>query len=253
MTLEEILAALGKLPDGQKLVDGLKEYVAGKDAEIKAKGKETSTAKAAQKKAETDLKAATERLSTVLESFEVDGEAEDFEEAIETAKTKLQSAKEGGAPAPEVAQLQKDLSKLQRELKKVQTTNAENEKLLGEERGKRHTSMKTQALLTALTENKAVKPDQLAKLLLNNIKIGDDDALLFVNDDGEEESVGDGVKGWLTGNPEFVANNQNNGAGSGGGFGSGTNKGSFAKSILESGKQSERLQQAENIYFGNNQ
>lgn len=249
MTWEELLAALAKTPEGQKLVDAAKEIMAGKDTEIKTKGKEVTTAKTAQKKAETELKTATERLTTVLETFEIDGEAEDLEEAIEAAKAKLQAAKDGAAAAPEVAQLQKDLSKMQREFKKLQTTNTENEKLLGEERSKRHAGMKSQALLAALTENKAIKPDKLVKLLQDNVKIGDDDSLTFVGEDGVEIDVKEGVKTWLTGNPEFVINNQNPGGGSGGGA-AGDDKGGFAKAILDSGKTSERMQQAESHYFG---
>lgn len=250
MNWEEFLAALAKLPDGQKLVEAIKEIMAGKDAEIKTKGKEATTAKNAQKKAEVELKAATERLETILETFEIDGEAEDLEEAIETAKAKLQSAKDGGAAAPEVAQLQKDLSKLQREFKKLQITNTENEKLLGEERTKRHNGMKNQALLAALAENKAIKPDKLVKLLLDNVTIGEDDSLVFVADDGAEVTVSEGVKGWLSGNPEFMTNSQNAGGGSGGGTGGGSGKSSFAEALLKSGQSSERLQQAETHYFG---
>ncbi|MDU2066627.1 MAG: hypothetical protein E6713_17550 [Sporomusaceae bacterium] len=252
MTWEEFLAALGQLPEGQKLIEAIKAIVAGKDAEIKTKGKEVTTAKTAQKKAETDLAAANERLEIFQDALEIDGDTEDLDEAIAEAKTKLQAAKDGDTKAADLAQVQSELKKVQREYKKLEKISADNEKLLGEERGKRHTSMKTQALLTALTENKAIKPDQLAKLLLNNVKVGDDDKLLFVNEDGDEINVGEGVKGWLETNQEFVLNSQNPGGGSGGGLGNG-NQGSFAKSILESGQQSERIQKGAEFYFGNNQ
>lgn len=254
MTLEELLAALAKTQEGTKLAEALKKIIADKDAEIKAKGKAVKDAQTSLKEVQTKEKTATERLSTVLDSFEIDSEAEDFEEAIEAAKAKLQTAKKDGTPAPEVAQLQKELSKLQRDFKKLQTTNSDTEKSLQEERAKRHTSMKNQALLAALMENKAIKPETLTKLLLDSVKVGDDDSLVFVAGDGEEIPVKDGVQSWLKDNPEFLLNNQNPGGGSGGN-GAGGGKTSFADSLLKSQRPAENLQKAESIYFGgsNNQ
>jgi hypothetical protein len=111
--------------------------------------------------------------------------------------------------------------------------------------------MKNQALLAALVENKAIKPETLTKLLLDNVKVGDDDSLVFVGTEGDEIPVKDGVKGWLTSNPEFLLNNQNPGGGSGGG-GTGGGQPSFAASLLKSQQPTENLQKAESIYFGGN-
>jgi len=248
MTLEELLAALGKLPEGQKLVDGLKEIIAAKDMEIKTKGKAAKDAQTTLKDVQAKEKAATERLTTVLEHFEIDGDAEDMEEAIEAAKTKLKTAKEGGASAPEVTQLQKELSKLQRDFKKLQTTNADTEKLFQEERTKRYKSLKEQVVISEMVKNNIENPELYLNNIIDNVEVGDDDSLIFKNSNAEELSIADAVKEFATKYPRIVVNNQTPGANSGGVDGG--KKGTFAEALLKSGQPTERLQQAENHYFG---
>ncbi|HML33848.1 hypothetical protein [Sporomusa sphaeroides] len=247
MTLEELLAALVTLPEGSKYAEALKAIIAAKDSEITQRGTQFKTTAKTLKETEEKLKKVTERLEQFHDHTGIADDVEDLEAAL--AELKNQAEKNGGPNAPEIALLQKDLAKLQRELKKATDAQAISEKTASEERSKRQTSERNRALLAALTEHKAIKPEQLLKILADKVKINDDDSLAFLKDDGEEIEVGVGVKAWLDTNPEFLANNQNPGAGSGGGAGGG-GKPSFAESLIKSNQQPERLQQAESHYFG---
>ncbi|TCL74237.1 hypothetical protein EDC14_1004175 [Hydrogenispora ethanolica] len=253
MTLEELLQALGQLPEGQKFVDALKAAIAAKDAEIVQKTNQYKTASKAQKDAEAKLQAANERLAKFQEHIDIDLETEDLDAALEEWKSKqLEQAKAGGATPPEIAQLQKDMSKLQRELKKAVEAQAAAEKKASEETAKRQNSERTRALLGALTEGKAIKPEQLIKVLADRVKVTDDDSLVFLKEDGEESSVADGVKSWLEANPEFLINNQIPGGGSANGGGKGAQAGSFGKELAKgaSVEQTPAMQKAQETYFG---
>lgn len=247
MTLEELLAALTKLPEGSKFAEALKAIIAAKEAELNQKGMQFKSLTKTLKETEEKLKKATERLEQFHDHTGIADDVEDLEAAL--AELKTHAEKNGGQNAPEIAQLQKDFAKLQRDFKKATDAQAAAEKTASEERSKRQTSERNRTLLAALTEHKAIKPEQLLKILADKVKINDDDSLTFLKDDGEEIEVGAGVKAWLDTNPEFLANNQNLGAGSGGGAGGG-GKPSFAESLLKSNQQPERLQQAESHYFG---
>jgi alanyl-tRNA synthetase len=248
LTLEELLAALAKLPEGSKFAEALKAIIAAKESELTQKGTQYKTLTKTLKETEEKLKKAAERLEKFHDHT---GVADDVEAALTEIKSKEEEALKaaGGKGAPEIAQLQRDIAKLQRDLKKATDAQTASETIAKEERSKRQTSERNRALLSALTEHKAVKPDQLLKILADKVKVNDDETLAFLKDDGEEVEVNAGVKGWLDVNPEFVTNNQYNGAGSGGGGGTG-GKSSFAAALLKSNQPTERLQQAENHYFG---
>ncbi|TWH48547.1 hypothetical protein [Sporomusa sp. KB1] len=250
MTLEELLAALAKLPEGSKFAEALKAIIAAKEAELNQKGNQYKTLTKTLQGTEEKFKKATERLEKFHDHTGVADDVEDLEAALADLKAKQEEAlKNGGKGAPEIAQLQGEIAKLRRDLKKATDAQLTFEKTATEERAKRHNSERNRELLAALTEHKAIKPDQLLKILSDKVKITDDDSVVFVKDDGDEIKVSDGVKAWLDTNPEFLANNQNPGAGSGGGGGNG-GKPSFAESLLKSNQPTERLQQAENHYFG---
>lgn len=250
MTLEELLAALAKLPEGSKFAEALKAIIAAKEAELNQKGTQYKTLTKTLQETEEKLKKATERLEKFHDHTGVADDVEDLEAALAELKAKQEEAiKNGGKGAPEITQLQGEIAKLRRDLKKATDSQLAFEKTATEEKSKRHNSERNRELLAALTEHKAIKPDQLLKILADKVKITDTDDVVFVKEDGDEIKVTDGVKTWLEANPEFLANNQNTGAGSGGGAGGG-GKGSFAESLLKSNQQPERLQQAENHYFG---
>lgn len=248
MTLEQLLEALGKLPEGSRFAEAIKALIAAKESEVASKGNQYKTLAKTLKETEDKLKASTERLAKFYDHTGIDEGAEDIEASLAEYTKGL--TKEGGQAAPEIAQLQKDITKLQKDLKKATEGQSAFEKLAGEERTKRQNSERNRSLLAALTEHKAIKPDQLLKILADKVKINDDDTLSFLKEDGEEIEVSAGVKAWLDANPEFSINSQNAGAGGGGGGGGG-NKSTFAEALLKSGQPSERLQQAENHYFGN--
>jgi hypothetical protein len=138
-------------------------------------------------------------------------------------------------------------------LKKATEAQVASEKTATEERGKRQTSERNRALLAALTEHKAIKPDQLLKILADKVKVNDDDSLTFLKDDGEEIDIKTGVKGWLDANPEFVFNAQNPGAGGGaGGGGKAGDVGAFGKELAQqvTAQQTPSLQKGQEFYFG---
>lgn len=101
-------------------------------------------------------------------------------------------------------------------MKKISDDKSTFEKAASVEKGKRQEVLRDSAIQKALVAGKAVKPDRLAKMLTGSIKISDDDSMVFVGDDGTEVTVEEGVKSFLTDNPEFVVNSQQPGAGGGG-------------------------------------
>lgn len=252
MTLEQLLEALGKLPEGSKFAEALKALIAAKEAELGQQKAQFKTLTKTLKDTEDKLKATTSRLEQFHDYTGIADDVEDLETAL--ADLKAQAEKNGGKNTPEIAQLQRDNAKLQRELKKNTESLATFEKLANEERGKRQTSERNRALLAALTEHKAVKPDQLLKILADKVKVNDDDSLTFTKDDGEEIEVAIGVKAWLDANPEFVENAQNRGAGGGNGANGGKNGevGAFGKALAESvgTQQTPALQKGQEFYFG---
>ncbi|VBB05576.1 Hypothetical protein LUCI_0786 [Lucifera butyrica] len=252
MNLEELLKALGLLPEGQKFVEAIKTILAVKDGEVAKKSNQYKTLTQTLKETEDKLKTVTGHLTKFYDHTGIDDTAEDLDAALEEYIKGITSGKGDGKPAPEIAQLQKDLAKLQRELKKSIEAQTAAEKKAEEETAKRQTSEKNRVLLAALTENKAIKPDQLLKILSDRLKVTDDDSVVFVKEDGEEIKVQDGVKSYLDANPEFMQNYQNPGGGSGGGSSTGGQAGSFGKELAKqvSTQQTQSLQKGREFYFG---
>lgn len=249
MTLEELLKALNTLQDGPKYVEAIKAIIEQKEGEIGKKATELKTVKTALKEAEGKANTASERLSQFYSHFEIDENVEDLEEAFEAVAARMTASKDGGASAPEVTQLQKELAKLQRDFKKLQTTNETTEKQFQDERGKRHKALKEQIVLAEMVKNKIKNPELLMKLVLDSVKIGDDDSLIFENENKEEMSVAEGIKAFADAHLDFVINGQNQGASSNNGHNS-DGGGSFASSLIKDRQQPENLQKAEEIYFG---
>lgn len=214
MSLEELLAALAKLPEGSKFAEALKAIIAAKEAELGQKATQYKTLTKALKETEGKLTLASDRLTKLYDHLGIDEDVEDLDEALaEAAKTN----KKGGDDA-----LTKRLEKLEKSRRLDKETS---DKLLAEERGKRHDLLKRQTLLSALTTGNAARADELVGLLSGMVEIGDNDELTFVDEKGQSVKVEDGVKGWLAARPEFVKNTQNSGAGSGPGGGKGGNEG----------------------------
>lgn len=210
-TLEEIIKAVEGLDDGAEFVAGL-QVLSG---EIKKKNNEAQNLRTRLKTAEDSIAAVNGKFSKVSAFIGLEDEAEDLEAALEALKTKQKTPGKGDS-SPEIAELTSKLAQLTRDMKKISDDKSLFEKTAGEEKAKRHTVIRDLALRNALEAGKAVKPKNIAKMLVNNVKIGDDDSLIFTQDDGTEVTVDEGVKSFLTENPEFVVNGQNPGGGGGG-------------------------------------
>lgn len=203
MTLEELLAALAKVPDGSKYVEALKTIIATKDTEIEAAGGKNKTVAKAQKEAEKKLKATEEKLSKVLDHLGIDEDEEDLDAALAAAD---KNGKTKGDDA-----LMKRLDKLEKQRK---AEKEESDRLLGEERGKRLDALKRQELLKALNENNAARPEDLVDFLFGKVQVGDNESFTLADDKGNQVKIGDGVKSYLATRPEFTKNSQKPGGGS---------------------------------------
>lgn len=248
MTREEFLKALKALDNGADLVAFYEESETASREEVGKRNRENKNLRDRLKTSEEGNAPAKEKLEAILAKLGLDADSDG--ETTDAAIDKLISGK-GGNEA--VNTLQKRLDRLERERK------AEREKLEAEtktERAKRHDMLRTKELQDALTANKAARPDQLAKLLLAMTKVrDDDDAIVYVNEKGEEIEVKDGVKAYLDAYPEFRLNDQKGGAGSGGSAGgpSGAKDDpgvAIAKSLAEQGVSADKsAAEAQAVFF----
>lgn len=203
MTLEELYAALAKLPEGSKLAEALKAIIAAKEAEFAETAGKSKTATKERKELEKARKAAQDKLDKIFEKLNID-EDDDIDVVLDSLD---RNVKTKGDEA-----LLKRIEKLEKARK---TEKADFDKQLVEERGKRHTATKRTELLKALSENNAANAEDLIDLLMSKVEIGDDDSLTFTDEKGSAVKIGDGVKNWLATRPNFIKNAQNAGAGSG--------------------------------------
>jgi hypothetical protein len=221
MTFAEAIAKLMGL-------DGGEELAAAVQAEITKKNNEAKNLRDKAKEADKQLKEAKTQRKELLETIGVDEEtaaSEDFDldNALEAYTNKLLEGKGKAKDSPEFIELQKQVKNLNKSIDKLTTENTEFKSAAETEKGKRHGSLKENALIKSLEDAKAVKPGFLAKSLLSQVRIDEvdgKDVLVYVGDDGEELSVKDGIAAFLTANPELVANSQNGGGGTNGSGGS---------------------------------
>jgi len=200
MSLEQLLAALAKAPNGAELVTALNAIMAAEDTKTtEALTKQRTAAKEA-KDAKAQAETLAKQLSLVRDKLGIEEDG-DISEALDgLSKTK-------GKTDGETSALQKRLDRLEKER---QTEKTEYETKLAASITKQQTTAKREALLKALTEHKAARPEDLIDLLLSKVEVGDDDSLSFEGG----KKVSDGVKTWLGERPEFVKNVQAPGAGS---------------------------------------
>lgn len=238
MTREDFIKALTATGDsGTDLIAFFEENETASKEEVGKRNRENKNLRDRLKASEEGSVSAKAKLETILAKLGLDADSE--AEVVESAIEKMVSGKGGNES---VAALQKRLDRLERERK------TERERLEAEtksERAKRHEILRTKELQDALAANKATSPDQLAKLLLTMTKVReDDDAILFVNEKGEEVSVKDGVKSYLDAYPAFRLNDQRGGAGSGGGTGTGSSKSDpgveIAKALAKHGAEADK-------------
>lgn len=209
---EDILALFKTLEGGGE------DYIAGFNSILAEGAKTAKTVTELETKLqdyEGKVGSLTDRYNKVADFVGLQDGVEDVEAAL--AELKKQKAEGDKTLGPQITELTSQLNEMKRNLKKITDEKANSEKIAGEERAKRHSMIRDMELRNALEEGKAVKPSITARLLMNNVKVLDDDRIIFVGDDGAEVTVSEGVKSFLSNNPEYVINSQNPGGGGGGG------------------------------------
>ena len=181
MELKDIYAKLEGMEGGPELVNALK-------SEFKKRNDEAANYRSAKNK--------------VLESLGIT-DSDDVEGTL----SELAALKKSGVKTDEVTQIKKDLEKLKNALKASEEAKAA-------ERQKRIDTMRTAAAMNAL-KDKAIRPEDVAKLLLSNIVAKDDETIIF-NDGQNEIALDEGVNKWLEARPEFAKAKQQPGSGSAG-------------------------------------
>ena len=183
-TLEQILAALGKVENGGIMVADLQSLISSARNEAAA--------------------------NMVLDALGLRG-SENPEAALNNLRTTLEALKKTGNPES----LGSQLTALQNQVKELTDKYAASEEKAKAEHTKRiHTAMHS-ALQTALAKGNALNPEAFTKLLADQVVVTADDTLAMKAGD-KTVSIDEGVKGWLNGNPWAVKNTAAGGAGSGG-------------------------------------
>lgn len=206
-TLSEALKALAGIENGSEFVDAVKGELSKKDSE-------TKKLRDATKKSEGDLQAFMSELG-------IDNTAtiDDVKKALEAKATEADGSPENKRLSTQVDTLTKQMEQWKKQ--------AEDEKQ------KRLNTIKQKAISEALTESKALSPQVLTKALNSQVKVNDDESLFYVNDDGSEVELSEGIKGFLNSNPNLVSNQQISGSG-----GSGNSSQSNTMSYEEASKLS---------------
>lgn len=158
----------------------------------------------------TEAKTLRDRSKILAEALGVDMSAEDYEDQVAGVKSSLEAIKNSGGKPDEIG---KKLSALEAQITKLTAENESNKKTAAEATAKRVAAVRKQALVDALTKAGAVKPTELARLLEDRVKVGDDDKVIYL--DGEAQiDVETGAAKYLEANPEFKANTGKPGGGS---------------------------------------
>ncbi|WP_371366287.1 hypothetical protein [Sporomusa rhizae] len=235
VTKEALLEFLRKQPDGAKYAATVEAMEVAYRTEIERKTTDNKTVRTKLTETEKSLKTAQEKYSKIMTHLGIDEDVEDLDAELETI------SKAKGADAA----LQRKYDALDKKYKKEM---GEKDTAIAEERSRRHDLLKTNSVIAGLT-GKVHNPQEIAKLLLGNLKVSEDDSLTFTAADGKESSVDDGIKGWLTGNAWAAVNSQNPGGGSnGGGAGDKETSGSLGKELAKSVTQPDA--KGAEIYFG---
>lgn len=210
MDFEELLKFLGLAATDEKAVK-LKSLI---DAAAAKQEKKIKTLTDKNAKLEESIKASGElkdKFDALVDRLEIDGEAEDFDAAVEAALENLSKSKD--TPDEDVVQLKKELNKLKRDHAKEVAAKEELSGNLNDIKAKYQNGLVARALQAELVKGNAISPDMMVKLLKDQVKVGDDDSLIYINDNGDELEVAEGVAEFLKGHTEFVKSNGKPGAG----------------------------------------
>ena len=207
-TKEEIIAALKNVEGGEEFVTGFNNLL--KDANNNIKLVKELTAKVSNLTA--DKETLTGNYNKLFDFIGLPLDTSNLDEALEEIKKKRQQEDKSTA---DIATLKSQLNEMKRNYKTLSDKSAEFEKQASTEKTKRQGMIKEMALRTALEVNKALNPVITSRLMMGNIKVLDDDSVIYVDDDGSEVTVDEGVKSFLTKYPDYRANRQLSGAGGG--------------------------------------
>ena len=207
-TKEEIIAALKNVEGGEEFVTGFNNLL--KDANNNIKLVKELTAKVSDLTA--DKETLTGNYNKLFDFIGLPLDTSNLDEALEEIKKKRQQKDK---PDTDIATLKSQLNEMKRNYKTLSDKSAEFEKQASTEKTKRQGMIKEMALRTALEVNKALNPAITSRLMMGNIKVLDDDSVIYVDDDGSEVTVDEGVKSFLDKYPDYRANRQLSGAGGG--------------------------------------
>lgn len=234
-TKEELLEFLRKQPDGTKFVATLDAMEFAYRTELERKTLDNKNIRTKLADTEKLLKVVKENYSKVMTHLGIDENTEDLDAELETV-SKIKSADTA---------LQRKYEALENRYKRE---IGEKDAAIADERSRRHDLLKNNTIIAGLT-GKVHNPQEIAKLLLGNVKVNDDDSLLFTGADGKESSIEDGIKSWLSNNAWAAINPQNSGGGSGGGgTGREVTVGNLGKELARSAVAPDT--KGAEIYFG---
>lgn len=188
-TLEQIYEALGKVENGGTMVADLQDVL--------------RSARDEAAKNRIDKNNLLDKLN-----LRNSGNVDDAISQLVATLTAVKNA--GGDPSTVGTQI----AGLQKQLKELSDKYTASEKKAKEEHDRRvHTSIKSE-LVKALTQGKAIKPEELAKMFSVTVK---DDDTGIIKSGYKELSIADGVTEWLKANPWAVKTDVQPGAGGGAG------------------------------------
>ena len=166
MTLEELAKALGlDTEENKDKLPILKKEFNAKEKATKELTKKVETLEADVEKG----KASTEKLDIVKKAFDLDMDAEDFDEMLDSVKENMAKSAGSGVTPDEIKALKRDLTKATREkdkaVKELETLNTQ----LTEEKNTRIKNNVRSEIRKALDTNKVIKPEQMMDLFANRI------------------------------------------------------------------------------------
>lgn len=200
MDIKDVYTALEKVDNGAELIAAIK-------AETNKLSNEAKTHRQSGEKSAAKVKA-------LLASLGLE-DSDDVADKAKELKSTLDSFAQDGKKPSEVAKQIADLTKLVNDSNKKlndMTERAEAEK------GKRIAAMVHSKAVDALTKGNAASPENMARLITDNIVVGDDESLSYKDGD-KTMTLDEGVKGWLAANTWAVKAGGQGGGGAPGGAG----------------------------------
>lgn len=203
MELKDVYTALENIENGTEMIAAIKT--------------ETARLSNEAKKHRVASESAGTKAKSLMEVLGLD-DGDDVVERARELKGTLDSFAQGGKKPNEVAKQIADLTKQVTTL-----TNNYNEmtKTAESEKAKRLDALKMSKAVDALTKGNAASPQSMAKLLFDNLTVGDDEAIGY-RDGDKDMTVEDGVNAWLSANAWAVKASPQAGGGSPAGGNAGT-------------------------------